>query len=46
MAADPLGGTVDDDVRTMLKRTDQITSRAKRVVDDKWDLVLMGNLNN
>lgn len=45
MAADPLGGAVDDDIGTMLKRTDQIASRAERVINYEWDLMSMSNLN-
>ena len=45
MAADELGGRVDNDVRAVLDRTDQVRS-AEGVVDDQRDVVLVGNLGD
>lgn len=45
VAADELGGRVDNDVRAVLDRTDQVRS-AEGVVDDQRDVVLVGNLGD
>ena len=45
MAADELGGRMDNDVGTMLDRADQV-GRAEGVVDDKRNAVLVGDSGN
>src|SRR6056297_398858 len=42
MAADKFGQRIADDIRPMLKRLEQYR-RSDRVVDDQWNLVLMGD---
>ncbi len=44
VAADILGGRVDDDIRTMLDRADE--SDTGRIIHDKGDPGIMGNLCN
>ena len=45
VAADELGGRMDNDVGTMLDRADQV-GRAEGVVDDKRNTVLVGDSGN
>ena len=45
VAADELGGRMDNDVGTMLDRADQV-GRAEGVVDDKRNAVLVGDSGN
>ena len=45
VAADELGGRMDNDVGTMLDRADQV-GRAEGVVDDQRDAVLVGNFSD
>ena len=45
VAADELGGRMDNDVGTMLDRADQV-GRAEGVVDDQRDAVLVGDSGN
>lgn len=44
MTTDPLGCTVDDNVRAMFDRPDQVSTGTKCVVDNQRNLVLMGDL--
>ena len=45
VAADELGGRVDNDVRAVLNGADQVRG-AEGVVDDQRQAVLVGNLGN
>lgn len=46
VAANPLGGGVDDNVGTVVNGTDKVASSAKGVVDDQGDALLVSDLGN
>lgn len=46
VATDPLGSAVDDNIRTMINRTDDISTSTKRIVDDERNVIVVCHLGN
>src|SRR5690606_40985009 len=42
MTADPLGGRFHNDIRSMLQRTEQITTGSKGIIDDQRQIMFFG----